>query len=619
MQQLPLIGGSYAARSVIANAQRCLNLFPEINREDSPTKMTHYQRPGLAPQVSPGSPAIGRGMYQASNGDGDVVIGTTLYYVDPSWSLHSLGSILTDNDNTSIVSMVDNGIQLIIVSGFAYAGNATGYFTFMVNPTAGDTATFNGVVYTFVASATSGTNIHIGGSLGLTMLSLQTQLQASTNPLITQAIYALNDSGGNKLVHVTSKLPGAAGTAYTLAASVATPSHGTLQWGAGVATVLGPGWTVDLGDLTGSTFVAITDASWTGADRVDFLDTFIVWNVPGSTTFGSTLSNSIVPLDATYFASKTTWPDPLLGVIVCQGQLMLAGTLKSELWYDAGNATFPFARLQGVSIEHGVIAKYSLANSDLDIFWLSADLQGNGLVLRLRGNDVKRISNFALEYAISQMVTISDAVGYTYLKAGHTFYVLSFPSANQTWVWDASVNDPQAGWHQRGWTDLNGGFNRDRGVLGAVFYGKNVVLDWENGTIYEQSNSVYTDTVLGREYPILFLRTFPHLMAGTDPASGQPILANGKVVQHNRFAIDVECGNAADLSEPKFTLRYSDDRGATWDGTVLIAAGKKGQYGTRPDVRTLGQAMDRVYEVSWSFPGKVALNGAWVEGVVTNQ
>jgi hypothetical protein len=218
-------------------------------------------------------------------------------------------------------------------------------------------------------------------------------------------------------------------------------------------------------------------------------------------------------------------------------------------------------------------------------------------------------------------------VGYTYQADGHIFYVLSLPHGNQTWVWDESIGDPLVGWTQRGWSDGNGNFNRERGQLGAALYGYNVVQDWETGTLYQQSLTTYTDTVplagdpVGAPgtYPIIYLRTFPHLMSGINPQTQQPILAEGKMVSHQRFQLDVECGNAPAGTTPQFSLRWSDDRGRSWGNAVLVSAGAPGQYITRPDLRSLGQAMDRVYEVSWSFPGQTSLNGAWVFGTVLNQ
>lgn len=55
--QISLLSGAYEARSIIASAQRCVNLYPQVNQTESfqgipqlagaPTLMTHYPTPGL--------------------------------------------------------------------------------------------------------------------------------------------------------------------------------------------------------------------------------------------------------------------------------------------------------------------------------------------------------------------------------------------------------------------------------------------------------------------------------------------------------------------------------------------------------------------------------------------
>ena len=45
--RIPLVNGDYRARSVIANAQRCVNLYAEQNPKDSETPYTFYNVPGL--------------------------------------------------------------------------------------------------------------------------------------------------------------------------------------------------------------------------------------------------------------------------------------------------------------------------------------------------------------------------------------------------------------------------------------------------------------------------------------------------------------------------------------------------------------------------------------------
>jgi len=60
MARLLLLGGSYVARSIIANVQKCLNLYPELNTKDAPVPVTYYQRPGFRPlaqaQIPPEPP-----------------------------------------------------------------------------------------------------------------------------------------------------------------------------------------------------------------------------------------------------------------------------------------------------------------------------------------------------------------------------------------------------------------------------------------------------------------------------------------------------------------------------------------------------------------------------------
>jgi hypothetical protein len=239
------------------------------------------------------------------------------------------------------------------------------------------------------------------------------------------------------------------------------------------------------------------------------------------------------------------------------------------------------------------------------------------VVFQGSGYRCSRISTHAIEYAIQQMGrkgTISDAIGYTYQQDGHVFYVLSFPTGGQTWVYDSSCEM----WHQRAWTDANGELARDRTNCGAFINGLNVAGDWENGTIYALDTDVWQDTVGGVAGPISFIRTFPHIQ-GLPGLNGQLMPLDGKRVRFLQFVADIESGHGpADGSIPSLSLRWSDDRGQTFGNAVLQTNGTPGQYSTQPSWRGLGEARDRIFELSYSFNGKAALNGAWVEGTVLN-
>ncbi len=362
------------------------------------------------------------------------------------------------------------------------------------------------------------------------------------------------------------------------------------------------GWAINLAN---NNFAKITDPNFLGGTKVDYLDTFFVFNVPGSNEFYSSLSNVTYAMltatnnafDPTYVAGKTATPDPLSSLIVMNRNIWLYGTQRAtEIWYNAGNAAFPFALANGVYIEHGCVAPYSIAKHDLITFWLSADKDGQCTVFQGQNYAASRISTAAIAAIFSSYATVSDAIGMTYKQQDHIFYILTFPTANATWVYDVS----EKLWHQRVWTDINGGENRHRAncmaYAGPNYGGAIVVGDWSNGALYSFDLNNYSDN----GNPIVRRRGFPH------------ILADGKNVSYPAFRADAETGDWAPPQTLTLYLRWSDDRGRTW-GNPLAAVGEAGKYLFQPQWRQLGMARDRVFEVFWSDPVETALQGAWLD------
>lgn len=112
--RFPLTQGAYEAKSIIADAQRCLNLYAEKNPPDAPCPFTYYGCPGLVSLATLEAPAPGRGLYRANNGRLYYVAGRWVYYVSPLWVLTPIGTITTAS---GIVSMADNGTTLVLVDG----------------------------------------------------------------------------------------------------------------------------------------------------------------------------------------------------------------------------------------------------------------------------------------------------------------------------------------------------------------------------------------------------------------------------------------------------------------------------------------------------------------------
>lgn len=354
------------------------------------------------------------------------------------------------------------------------------------------------------------------------------------------------------------------------------------------------GYTID---LTSHAFAALVEPAFYGATRVDFLSTYFLLNKPGTGQFYALDSNSVTA-DPLWFASKVTYADRLATLIVLNQEFYLIGAQEStEVWVVNENPDFPFQRFPAVLINHGCVAPYSVAKIGTQIFWLSRDLNGQGVVLKGANYEGARVSTFAIEAAIQSYASIEDAVGYCYQQRGHQFYVLNFPAADKTWVFDVQTGI----WHERCWIDDNGEEHRVRGQCMAFAYGLNIAGDWQNGTIRALDDTIDTDD----DEPMKFLRGFPHMLEDGDRVFYRQFIAD--------MSVGVGEGTLPGLP-PLVSLRWSDTRGMTWSNALTGSMGRVGEFLTQIQFQRLGMARDRVFELSWSGTGGThALNGAFVE------
>jgi hypothetical protein len=222
-------------------------------------------------------------------------------------------------------------------------------------------------------------------------------------------------------------------------------------------------------------FGLITDPDFPGAVTVGYIDGYFVFNEPNSQKIWVTALLEGTSIDPLEFASAEGSPDGVVSVFVDHREVWVFGTNSTEVWYDAGNLDFPLTRIQGAFNEIGCAAPYSVAKMDNQIYWLGKDARGQGVVYRAAGYIGQRISTHAIEWQLQEYENMSDAVGYTYQQDGHSFYVLNFPSANTTWVYDVATG----AWHERA-AFSNGLLNRHRGNSMCNFGGNIVIGDYEN-------------------------------------------------------------------------------------------------------------------------------------------
>lgn len=139
-----------------------------------------------------------------------------------------------------------------LISDASTGTAATGTATLDTLPDNGNTLTLNGVAFTFKTSPIAATDIQIGATVGATVDSAVTLLNASTDPLISVATYS---NGGSGILTITFDeiQNGSTGNAYTLA-KVST--HITLS-----------GSTLS-GGLDGDTFVLVANVeAWRASQR----------------------------------------------------------------------------------------------------------------------------------------------------------------------------------------------------------------------------------------------------------------------------------------------------------------------------------------------------------------
>lgn len=351
-------------------------------------------------------------------------------------------------------------------------------------------------------------------------------------------------------------------------------------------------------NATTNAFAQITDPDFPGAVTVGYLDGYFVFNEPNSQKIWITSLLDGLSVDPLDFASAEGSPDGVVGIIIDHREVWVLGTNSVEVWYDAGTQGFPLERIQGAFNEIGCVAPYSIAKADNGIFWLGQDARGQGIVYRANGYTGTRISTHAVEWHIQQYGNLSDAIAYTYQQDGHTFYVLIFPSANTTWVYDASTQ----AWHERAGF-VNGSFTRHRSNCQVAFNNEIVVGDYVNGKVYAFDLDVYADDgQIQRWY-----RTWRALPTGQN---------NLKRTAQHTLQLDCETGVGINLgqgSDPQVMLRWSDDAGHTWSNEHWSGMGEIGRYGKRVFWRRLGMTLklrDRVYEISGTDPVKVAIMGA---------
>ena len=339
--------------------------------------------------------------------------------------------------------------------------------------------------------------------------------------------------------------------------------------------------------ITSSSVAAISSGLPANVTSSCFLDGYTVFSKASTGVFTISSAYDSTTIDALDVATAEESPDNLRRVTAFNSSLWLFGETSYEVYYNSGNADFPFEQISGaVNTSRGCLAKGSVAQEDNTLFFLGDDR----IVYRVQGYTPQRVSTFAVENAFNEYTTLTDAFAFIYTQAGHKFYVITFPSENATWVLDIATGM----WHER----ESFGLGRWR-INGHVnFAGKNLVFDYTNGKIYELKLDVYTDN--GE----VIKRT----------AEGSVIWVDEQRLTYDSVRLDIDAGvglATGQGSDPMVIITYSDDGKKTWSNERWVPIGKIGEYKNRAITKRLGQARERIFRFEITDPIKVNITGAY--------
>ena len=272
------------------------------------------------------------------------------------------------------------------------------------------------------------------------------------------------------------------------------------------------------------------------------------------------------------------------------GEILLFGGNTIEPWGSTGGSDFPFSPIKGSVSEIGLAARWSVQKFDSGVAFLGKNLQGQVQVYRLDGYVPRVISSQEIDSHINGYGTVSDATSMSFMDRGHPLYIINFPSAGKSWMYDASTNM---------WSPRESGLAGDRyhGEMAIDYINKIRIADYSDGSICTLDATAYTEngTAIAREI------------------IGKHFFADYNRVIVDELRVDFETGvglNSGQGSNPQAMLSISKNNGHTFGTELWVSIGAIGAYFARAVWRRLGMGRDWVFKIRVTDPVPVVITGA---------
>ncbi len=242
------------------------------------------------------------------------------------------------------------------------------------------------------------------------------------------------------------------------------------------------------------TFAQIVAAGFPVPVRMcDFMDGYFLVLKSDSRQFNWSALEDGTAWDSLDVAEVSEAADNITALIRNHREIWLLGFRTSEVWYDAGDVNNVFQPLQGVFIEHGALAPFTVRRCADTLIWLGQDVDGSCVIFMANGYIPQRVSTYAVDQDLQKLTDPTTATAFTFQMNGHTFYALIIPEADKSWLYDVTMN---------AWTEWNTWDSTHcvwmPKVVGthAFAFNKHLVGDRFSGAIYELRMDLYDEQIV---------------------------------------------------------------------------------------------------------------------------
>lgn len=351
----------------------------------------------------------------------------------------------------------------------------------------------------------------------------------------------------------------------------------------------------DIYTYDGTTFAIEGAFVPTDPSHITYLDTFFIVNEVNSDAFYISTAEDPRTWAALDVANAQADPDDILALTSNQKDLYLAGSVTTQVYYNSGNADFPYDPYPNGVIQVGIEAKHTLVSTVHGVFMLGRTKEGEVRVIKILGLQPQVVSNDDIDWQISQFFDTTDAVAWIEQDGDRTLYVINFPTGDKTYCYDLSL-PKEIGWFEK----KSFGIGRWRaGGYGAIGK-KRIIGDYVNSDFYTLDFNTFDENGTRIER----IRRC------------QIVHSDKKLVTINELILDIEVGvgiTTGQGSDPMIMLRYSNDGAKTWSSELWEQLGKIGERNVEVFWNKLGEARDWIFEIKVTDPVEINIIAAYAD------